>query len=238
MRRFITITFITILSIIFFSFVFNQSVGAKTTCPIECTTRSACEAEGKSCDSNYACPDGGNCCCIGRKPDDGSGGDSVTIPIVGDDWLKEIFGEGGLELNILKPKNFFGIEGTASIWSILAMIFAMIWPILFVAFIASIAIGVIRWISSEGVQVKLESAQKTVRNAVFGFIATVLVFAGVNIATWWLGIGNIFQLAQNLAVCGDVVLYEYKRDHLGNIGDKVDCSCPEGATKWQCVQVE
>ncbi len=161
----------------------------------------------------------------------GDGDDGVTVPVEGD-WVQEIFGEDGLQLNILKPINFFGIEGTASIWSILAMVFELTWPILFLAFLVMVAIGVIKWISSGGEQAKVESAQKTVKNAAYGFIATALLFVVVNIATWWLGIGDIFKLAQNLAVCNGIVLYEFKRDDLGGVDADVSCTCTDSG--WSC----
>ncbi|MFC1780498.1 hypothetical protein ACFLY9_02290 [Patescibacteria group bacterium] len=161
-------------------------------------------------------------------------GDGVVVPTEGDSWLDEVFGEGGLNLNIMKPLAFWDMEGTASIWSIAAMILNLIWPVLFIAFIVAVLVGVMKWMSSQGDETKLQSARKWIQNAIIGFVATGMIFVGANVATWWLGLGSVFSLSQNLAVCGDDVLYEYKKNTFGDAGADVECTCSEGAITWSC----
>jgi heme/copper-type cytochrome/quinol oxidase subunit 2 len=162
----------------------------------------------------------------------------VTVPVEGSDWVKDLFG-GDLKLRIMSPTNFMGMEGTASIWSIIAYVYSFITIILFLGFLFAIAIGAIKWISSQGQEGKVQSAQKWIRNAVMGFVAVIVVFIIVNFISYILGIGSIFEVGQNLAVCEGKVLYEYKeelRESTGKEPEKWDCvwRCPEGAEGWVC----
>jgi len=158
--------------------------------------------------------------------------EQVHIPTAENDFIKKVFGEG-LNLDILKPLNFWDMEGTASIWSLLATLFSIAFPILYIAFVASVLIGAMKWISSQGKEAQLQSAQKWIKNAVLGFVGTTVVFIAVNVITWWLGVGSIFNLAQNLAVCEKQVLYEFKQSNPEYYGSDYYCTCEEGAG-WKC----
>lgn len=145
------------------------------------------------------------------------------------DWVSEVLGPVSISLRI-----FNALEGKATLWSLIAWGFSIAFPILFLAFIAAVAIGGIKWMSSGGNETKLQSAQKWIKNAVIGFLAVGVVFILANVITWWLGFGNMFDLAQNLATCNNTVLFEYKRQTYGNIDVDYVCSCEENAVTWSC----
>jgi hypothetical protein len=155
-----------------------------------------------------------------------------------DDFLNEVFGEDNIILKIFKPMNYW--EGQAGIWAIGAYVFSVGFTVLFIAFIVAILIGVIKWQSSQGAEDQVRAAQKWIKNAVIGFLSTIAVFAGVNVVTWWLGIGSVYNLAENLVTCKDfegkaVVLYEYK-DRENKLEGNYDCTCEDGVGEgWDCV---
>ncbi|MBN2015418.1 hypothetical protein JW766_01160 [Candidatus Dojkabacteria bacterium] len=194
-----------------------------------CRYESQCDvpADSSLCEP---CASGQVCCEISTQKSEGE----VIIPVDGDDWLEKVFGSGGLVLNILKPVNFWSMEGTASIWSIIAFLYTFFTAILFVAFIVAIGIGAIRWMSSMGEETKVQSARKWVSNAFKGLMVVVVVFIGVSVVTWLIGVGSVFDLAQNLAVCGDHVQYESKTDQCGDVYSDCECECSEGASDWSC----
>lgn len=183
-----------------------------------CQYSSDCE---KRYPGGQECETFGKVCCDKVKKEE----EGVTIPVIGDSWLEEIFGSDGLKLNIPKPIKVWDVEGTASFWSILSWGFSVLWVLQFFAFIVAVVIGAIKWISSQGEPTKLEAAQKWMKNALMGFAATILIFVGVNFFTWMFGLGDIFDLAQNLAVCEGEVLYEWKRDN--NQEDARKCECTD-----------
>jgi len=158
--------------------------------------------------------------------------DGVEIP-VDEGFIKEIFG-GNISLNIFKPTKYW--EGDAGFWSIIGAIFSLAFPLLFIAFLFAIGVGGIRWLSSQGNEGKLQSAQKWIQNAVFGFVATALAFILLNVITWFMGFGNVFGLAQNLSTCGNKPLYQFKKE---NTGECTNYQCNSGAdghqTGWACI---
>ncbi|MDD3646916.1 MAG: hypothetical protein PHS44_00240 [Candidatus Dojkabacteria bacterium] len=154
--------------------------------------------------------------------------DDVLVPGEGD-LFDEIFGPGGsIRLNILKPLNYW--EGDTSIWVILSVILSNLFVILFIVLIFAIAIGAIRMVGSQGSDTKLQSASKWFKNALIGFAATIIMFILVNVVTFFLGIGTVFSLAQNLAVCNGETLFEHKRD----IDED---TLPEGCD-WECTPAD
>lgn len=201
------------------------------------------DSKGNSlCVSNSNCsgspPSGQYCCCDWGKNDgngdDGSnGGDEGVGVDVGGDWAKEVFGDT-ITLNIMKPINFWDMEGVASIGSIIGFLFSLVTLILFVGFLFAIGIGIIKWISSQGNEAKIQSAQKWLKNAVMGFVAVIGVFLIANFITVAVGIGSVLDMGQNLASCNDVLLYKYKEDN-PNQPEGCVWKCNGG---WRCVVPE
>lgn len=148
------------------------------------------------------------CCNVKSDTQDDS---NVNIPVEGDDWLNDIFGEG-INLNIPKPLGLWE-EGEISILALGGVCLANGFVILFLVFIVAIGIGTLKWISSSGIQAKIESAQKWFKNAGMGFGVTILIFVGVNIATILMGVGHVFEMANEFAVCNGVNLYQWKQDN-------------------------
>ncbi len=155
---------------------------------------------------------------------------TVSIPVEGDKWLtKNLFGSESITLKILTPTKF--VSGETTIWVIIAMIISNLFVALFLVTIVAIVIGVLKWFASQGQEGKIESGQKWIRNAIMGFVATIVAFVLVNVGTYFIGVGNVFDLADNVSVCGDDVLYRYKQDK--NLLDKdVECKCSNDV--WVC----
>lgn len=153
--------------------------------------------------------------------------DPVDIPTGGNDWVEKIFGTGDLSIEIFRTK-FLG--GDMSIWSLLATLFSLSFPLLWVAFFFVVGIGALKIVSSEGIEDKLRSGQKWLKNGVSGLAASAVIFIIANLVTYFLGFGSVFGLAKNFVVCGDVALYEHKR--LRGISDDAKCECV-GKT-WSC----
>jgi hypothetical protein len=164
--------------------------------------------------------------------------DDVTIPTEGDSWIEEVFGSEGLKLNILKPLTFWELEGTASIWSIAGYLFSFLTMILFVSCLVAVGIGIAKMMSSGGEEGKLQSGKKWATNAAMGVVSVIVIFIVANFITWLLGVGNIFNLAQNVAVCGEgansTALYEYKKEKYGDPYTDVECTCPDNNSGWDC----
>lgn len=185
------------------------------------------------------CPsmaDGASCICYGNDPTcvcTGMGSDycdcsykeDISIPGSGD-WFEKVFGGSGIALYVFDPTN---VQGEATFWTFAGWGISVLFVVLFIAAIAAIAIGTIKMASSGGEQSKLESGKKWFKNAVIGFAAAAAFFVVTNIALYVLGLGNIFDLAQNFAVCGDKPLYQYKNEQ--NIGD-LKCTCV--GSSWSC----
>ncbi len=161
--------------------------------------------------------------------------DGKCIDPSGDSWIKEVFGES-LILNILKPKNYW--EGETGIFSLLSMILANGFVILFLATIFAIGYGLIKLIGSEGDQSKLDSAKKWIKNSVIGFAVVLIAFVGVNVLTFMLDVGSVFDLAENMRVCGKgekrKVLFMYKKEDKPEcLKEKCNCTC-NGDDGWSC----
>ncbi|MBU0975519.1 MAG: hypothetical protein ABIE03_07825 [Patescibacteria group bacterium] len=157
-----------------------------------------------------------------------SNNDDVLVPGEGD-LFDEIFGSGGsIRLKILKPLNYW--EGDTSIWVILAVVLSNLFIVLFLALIFAIGIGAMRLVSSQGNEGRLQSASKWLKNAVVGFAVTIIMFIVINLVTFFLGIGSVFSLAQNLAVCHGETLFEHK-------GDIDESTLPDGCT-WECTPAD
>jgi len=221
-RKFIISTIVIFVICIFTSYI---RVYGKEECPYECIPASDCIGE---CHSEFGCTPGslGGCCCFNPK-------ENVSIFSEGAEWL---FGEEGLTLNILKPSTLMKMEGTASFWSLVAYISSVLWWFVLVAFFFAVGIGAIRWISSQGQEAGLQSAKKWMVNAVVGFSATIVVFLIASFITWLIGIGGVFDLPQNLAVCGigdnKQVLFEWKKEH--DMLDATECTCD--GNNWSCTK--
>ncbi len=205
-------------------FLFNLRISVQAACICiggahdgKCVDDEECEAEYGKC----------GLACRKEEPDEGG----VNIFSEGAEWL---FGDEGLTLSILKPSRLMKMEGTASFWSLVAYISSVLWWFVLVAFFFAVGIGAIRWISSQGQEAKLQSAKKWLVNAVVGFSATIAVFLIANFITWLIGIGGVFDLAKNLAVCGEgddkEVLFEWKKEH--DMMDATDCTC--NYKGWSC----
>lgn len=169
------------------------------------------------------------------SPGSGSSGvlssDGVSIEVEDESWLKEVFGDS-LKLNIFNPTgDLFSSKAEVTVWVVAALLVEIAFYILFIVMIVAILIGVIKWISSQGKEDKLVGAQKWVKNPLIAFGATIGMFLLINIITWFMGAGSIFTLAENLSVCGDEVLYQYKQD-AGLTGDYY-CTC--NADSWSCT---
>lgn len=159
----------------------------------------------------------------------------IVIPVEGDFW-GDLFGEG-ITLNIFNPSNF---EGEAGFWSLVVGVLQWVFPLLFIASLAFIAIGAIKMQSSAGDTGKYESGKKTVINAVIGFLSVIFFILIGNLVTMVIGIGNIFSLSQNLATCGEdsnkQTLYQWKQDHPDYYNSN-NCKCSNGS--WSCsLEVE
>lgn len=153
--------------------------------------------------------------------------DGNCIKPAGDSWLQDVFGES-LTLDIFRSSNYW--EGETGVFVLLAVLLGNGFIVLFIATIGAIGIGVFKLISSAGDQAKLDNAKKWVTNAVKGFAVVLIAFIGVNIVTYILGVGNVFKLAENLRVCDNTALIEWKREN-----DKLDwinCKCESGS--WTC----
>lgn len=212
-----------IFLIIFFIFLLNFRISVQAACICkggahdgECVDDAECEAEYGKC----------GLACRKEEPDEGG----LSIFSEGAEWL---FGDEGLTLNILKPSKLMKMEGTASFWSLVAYISSVLWWFVLVVFFFAVGIGAIRWISSQGQEAQLQSAKKWMVNAVTGFTATIVVFLIANFITWLIGIGGVFDLPQNLAVCGEgdnkQVLFEWKKEH--DMLDAKECNC---VGTWHC----
>lgn len=149
----------------------------------------------------------------------------------GGGFIDEVFG-GDLELEILKPIRFWEQEGTAGFMSIVFYIYLLLNPILLIAFLFVVGIGVAKWMTSGGQDGKIESAQKWLKNGVTGFAAVIITFAAASSITYFLGVGSIFDLGQNLANCDGKPLYQYKVDQYDNADEQVDCTCESFG--WSC----
>lgn len=213
----------------------------------DCTTGGGrCEGDCVGITSCFHCTGGTyDDQCVSKTSCEAAGGTSVDAETLS--FFEEVFGPNNLLLSIFRPINYW--QGNASLWSIFAMVLSFAFPVLFIAFIVVIAIATIKWVSSQGREAEYVSAQKWMKNAFYGFFANIFVFVGVNIITWWIGIGNIFSLAQNLATCEDingkkVVLFEFKKDGKDTVGTKIDinleydCVCQdETSHAWSCTLV-
>jgi len=166
------------------------------------------------------------------------GEDEEGVAIGTDDgFVKDVLGDTGLILNIFRP---FDLGGHITIYTIAALILEYAFPLLFIAFMFVVGIGVIKWISSQGNEAKIQNAYKWLKNGAVGFLSTVFVFIGVNLITWFLGIGNVYHLAEHLVVCRDSsgrfeTMLEYKRRT--NLGAEWTCYCHEApvGTEWACT---
>lgn len=151
-------------------------------------------------------------------------------------------GDGGTDPWGFTPgfiKNIFGdlwptktIEGaTTSIFGLVFNIILCIWPSLLLLTLVVIAVGVIKWVSSQGVEQKVVSARKWIKNAVIGFITLILIFIITVIVTKLAGIDNVFQLSDAFTFCGEneESLLEYKQD-LKESAQCCDYKCSSG--KW------
>jgi len=217
--------FIISICIVFLVFPLKHVVYA-ADCPGDCKSYQACSGSGR-CDGRYGCTDfNAPCCCITLT----TTSDSISIFSEGAEWL---FGEDSLILNLVRPPTLFNMEGTASIASIGIFIVSFLWWILIVATFAAGAIGAMKWVSSGGEESKVQSAKKWTVNAVTGFGVAIAIFLIANFFTWILKMGNVFDLAQNLAVCGEgentVTLIDWKKDN--NNLDAKECKCNGG---WSC----
>lgn len=228
MKRF----FLILSTVVLLGFVAKSPVYAQG-----CTTASDCiDSGGTVGDYCYRLNEVTYYQC--ERNGDGNGdSEGVGIDVEGS-WAQDVFGDA-LELNIMKPLNFWNMEGTASIWSLVAFLYSFITIVLFVGFLFAVGIGALKWISSQGQEAQVQSAQKWMKNAVMGLAAIIIVFIIVSFISLFFGIGSIFEMGQNLAVCGDSTLYEYKnelREDMGMEPDEWDCvwRCPEGSGGWVC----
>ena len=158
--------------------------------------------------------------------------DSVIIPVEGEVW-KDLFGEGGIELNIFNPANS-GAEAT--FWSIVAKLLNAFYVVLFLATIVFIIIGVIKMQSSMGDQSKYGSGKKTIKNAIIGFLSLGAFVIVSSFITYLIGIGNVFKLAKNLETCGQgeskQTLYQWKQEYPNEYNND-NCICSEDGN-WSC----
>jgi len=213
-------------------FVISDDIYAK----VECIDRFDCESYYRGTCIGYNCEGvEDNCLCKYTVPDtnldnnsETDENDQVVINTDGD-WLDKIFPDGSISLNIFNPSKF---EGQASFWSLVGWFISLLFPIAFLASIAFIAIGTIKYVSSNGEDAKVQSARKYIKNAVLGFVSTIVFFIGANLILIIFGFGNLFDFAQNVAVCEDKALYEYKRDNPTYL-DSDDCTCT--ASGWSCT---
>jgi hypothetical protein len=160
----------------------------------------------------------------------------VTIG-TGEGFVRDVFGNAGLVLNIFRP---FNLGGHVTIYSLAALILEYAFPLLFLAFIVVVGIGGIKWISSQGNDTKVQNASKWLKNGVIGFLSTVFVFVGVNLITWFVGIGSVYHLAENLVVCEDntgklETMFDHKRNE--GLGAEYSCTCVEEGVgyHWECT---
>jgi len=188
-----------------------------------CTAGGVCRAEenAKIVSSSFCggCSSGDVCCYL----DEGG----VDVLIDDKDWVGKLFG-GSIRLRIFKPLSFW--EGDASVLTYIGVILANAFVILFIVFVVAVGIGTLKMVSSQGDSGKYESAKKWFTNAVTGVVAVVVVFVVVNLGTALFGLGNVFDLAQNFAVCDGVSLIQWKKDN--SMLDASDCTC---GGSWSCT---
>lgn len=198
------LVFLLLVVVSFFSF---GPMGSVVHAAYNCMAAGLCHGGGTIVADYYCdgCPTGQVCCYDEEKGD-------VTVKSDSDLWEK-IFGTDSLLLNIFQPSNLW--EGHATVLTYVGVLISAGFIILFLATIFAILIGALKWVSSQGVQEKIISAQKWMKNAIIGFFSTGAVFILVNIITFFFGIGNIFEMAENFSVCDGQTLYEWKQDNPG-----------------------
>ena len=130
---------------------------------------------------------------------------------------EKIFG-GKIDLDIFNPTK---LKGEAGFWSLAAFSIQVLSPVSFIVAFGAAGIGAMKMSQSQGDSGKMESAKKWFVNGVLGIAATIVVLLAVNLVTTILGVGNIFNMAENLSVCGNKPLYEVKKN--GPDGANYEC---------------
>ena len=151
----------------------------------------------------------------------------APVEIGTNDWAEELLGDK-VELFIFNPSY---LTGEAGFWSLAAMIFSALFVLSFLVTIFAIGFGSIKMSSSQGDQAKMASGKKWFVNGAIGFLSTIVFILITNLILSVTGIGSIFTLAQNVQVCADQALYQYKKEH-PDLMDLENCTCSAGG--WQC----
>lgn len=107
---------------------------------------------------------------------------------------------GPISLNLLGKD--LAIQLPQNVAQVVILIVGILPVIVFIVVIIMVLIGAIKWVKSNGNEKELEKAQKTIKNAIIGFVLLVVFFSISNLVSFLLIGFTITDAFFALAPCG------------------------------------